>query len=72
MSIRTLLTLTAVALACVACASTEYLISTKEGRMLAAHGKPKLDEATGFYTYEDSAGRKAMIRKEDVIEVLER
>jgi len=72
MIVRTLLALAAVVVACTACSSTEYIISTKEGRMLSAHGKPKYDEATGFYTYEDSEGRKATIRKDDVVEFLER
>jgi hypothetical protein len=62
----------AVAVTSVACSSTQYIISTKEGRMLEAHGKPSLDEKTGVYTYKNSEGKAVVIRKEDVAQILER
>lgn len=55
-----------------ACASTEYVISTTEGMMITTSGKPKLDEKTGMYTYKDSEGREATIKKDDVRQIMER
>lgn len=55
-----------------ACSSTEYIISTTEGMMITASGKPKLDEKTGMYTYKDSEGRAATIKKDDVKQIMER
>ena len=55
-----------------ACSSTEYIISTTEGMMITASGKPKLDEKTGMYTYKDAEGRAATIKKEDVKQIMER
>ena len=55
-----------------ACSTTEYIISTNDGTMITAHGKPKLDEKTGMYTYKDAEGRAATVKKEDVKQILER
>lgn len=56
----------------VACSSPEYLISTNDGTMIPANGKPKLDEKTGMYTYKDAEGRAVTIKKEDVKQIMER
>ncbi|HET7794363.1 MAG TPA: YgdI/YgdR family lipoprotein [Rhizobacter sp.] len=72
MNYRLLTLAAAVALVTVACSSTQYIISTKEGRMLEAHGKPKYDEKTGMYVYEDADGKKATILKSDVVQIMER
>jgi len=66
------LLLVALVMACAACASTEYIMSTKDGKMLQTYGKPKLDEATGMYTYKDQEGRTATISKDDVVQIMER
>lgn len=55
-----------------ACSSTEYLISKKDGTLIEAYGKPKLDDKTGVVTYEDKEGRKATINKADVGQIIER
>jgi len=55
-----------------ACSSSEYIISTTDGTMITAHGKPKLNEETGMYKYEDSEGRDASIKKEQVKQIMER
>ncbi|MCC7488484.1 MAG: YgdI/YgdR family lipoprotein [Gammaproteobacteria bacterium] len=68
---RGLLIVVAVALA-TACASSEYIISTNDGTMITTHGKPKLDEKTGMYSYEDAEGRKATITKDNVKQIMER
>jgi hypothetical protein len=72
MNYRLLTAAAAIALTSVACSSTQYIISTKEGRMLEAHGKPSLDEKTGVYTYKNADGKAVAIRKEDVAQILER
>lgn len=55
-----------------ACSSSEYIISTTDGTMITTSGKPKLDEETGMYKYEDAEGRDGTIRKEDVKQIMER
>lgn len=69
------LTLVSVVVLCltglVAC-SSQYIISTKDGRMLTTDGKPTLDESTGMYIYDDADGRETMIKKDDVVQIIER
>ncbi|MGL4752613.1 MAG: YgdI/YgdR family lipoprotein [Aeromonadaceae bacterium] len=69
------LTLISVVVLCfvglVAC-SSEYIISTKDGRMLVTEGQPKLDDSTGMYIYDDADGRETMIKKDDVVQIMER
>lgn len=60
------------AFALVAACTSEYIMSTNDGMMITARGKPKLDEKTGMYTYKDTEGRKASIKKEDVKQIMER
>jgi len=55
----------------VAC-SSEYILSTKDGRMITTDGRPELDEETGMYLYEDEEGREGMVKKSDVVEIIER
>jgi hypothetical protein len=55
-----------------ACGSTQYIMSTKEGRLIVSDGKPDLDEKTGVYTYKDAEGRKTTIQKADVVQIMER
>ena len=56
----------------VACSSSEYIISTNDGTMITAMGKPKLDEKSGMYTYKDSKGKRGTLKKEDVKQIMER
>ncbi|MFY1017172.1 YgdI/YgdR family lipoprotein, partial [Escherichia coli] len=46
----------------VAC-SSQYIMSTKDGKMITTDSKPKLDESTGMYRYYDTEGREVMIKK---------
>lgn len=62
----------AAALALAACGSTQYIMSTKEGQMIVSSGKPTLDERTGMYTYYDAEGKKGLIAKDAVVQILER
>lgn len=55
-----------------ACGSTQYIMSTREGQMIVSSGKPTLDERTGMYTYYDVEGKKGMIARDAVVQILER
>jgi hypothetical protein len=55
-----------------ACGSTQYIMSTTEGRMIVTDGKPRLDERTGLYTYTDKDGKEGQIRKDDITQIIER
>ena len=55
----------------VAC-SSQYIMSTKDGKMIATGSKPRLDESTGMYRYYDEEGREVMIKKDDVTQIMER
>ncbi|HDX8371232.1 TPA: YgdI/YgdR family lipoprotein [Aeromonas dhakensis] len=59
------------ALALVGC-SSQYIMSTKDGKMITTDSKPKLDESTGMYRYYDTEGREVMIKKDDVTQIMER
>ncbi len=72
MNFLTVSILVAAAVACAACSTTEYVISTKEGHMLQSKGKPELDDKNGMYMFKDTEGRKATIRKDEVVEIIQR
>jgi hypothetical protein len=72
MSARIPWALAVAAIAAAACSSTQYIISTKDGHMVPAYGKPELDAKSGMYTYKDAEGRRATISKDVVVEILER
>ena len=59
------------ALALAGC-SSQYIMSTKDGKMITTDSKPKLDETTGMYRYYDTEGREVMIKKDDVTQIMER
>ena len=52
--------------------SSQYIMSTKDGKMITTESKPKLDESTGMYRYYDYEGREVMIKKDDVTQIMER
>ena len=60
------------AFAALAGCSSDYILSTKSGAMLESSGKPYLNERTGMYEYQTKDGKDAWIRKEEVVEILER
>ena len=59
------------ALGLAAC-SSQYIMSTKDGKMITTDSKPKLDESTGMYRYYEPEGREVMIKQDDVTQILER
>jgi hypothetical protein len=60
------------ALAALAACSSDYVLSTKTGAIIETTNKPYLDESTGMYTYKAKDGKRGAIRKEEVVEILER
>ncbi len=54
------------------CSTTQYIISTNDGTMIQANGKPTLNTKTGMYEYRDSQGRTAAIKQDQVKQILER
>ncbi|MFZ3185116.1 MAG: YgdI/YgdR family lipoprotein [Pseudomonas sp.] len=66
------LILTACCLLSLAGCSSEYIIATTDGQLITTDGKPKLDEDTGMYRFEDSQGRDQQIQKSTVKQILER
>jgi len=55
-----------------ACSTTEYIMSTTEGRLIVSSGRPDLDEKTGTYTYKDANGKEATIPKAAIVQIMER
>ena len=60
------------AVAALAGCSSDYILSTSTGAMLESTGKPYLNERTGMYEYRTKDGKDAWIRKDQVVEILER
>ena len=52
--------------------SSDYILSTSTGAIIESTGKPYLNERTGMYEYRTKDGKDAWIRKEQVVEILER
>ncbi|MBF7730738.1 YgdI/YgdR family lipoprotein [Pseudomonas sp. N040] len=52
--------------------SHEYIISTTDGQLITTSSKPKLDEKTGMYRFEDGEGRDQQVEKTSVKQILER
>lgn len=52
--------------------SSQYIMSTKDGRLITTDSKPKLDESTGMYRYYDAEGREVMVKKDDITQIMER
>ena len=61
-----------VAFAALAACSSPYILSTRTGAMIETSDEPYLDERTGMYKYRTTDGKEASIRKEEVVEILER
>jgi uncharacterized protein YcfL len=66
------LLLTACCLLSLTGCSSEYIIDTTDGQLITTDGKPRLDEDTDMYRFEDSEGRDQQIQKATVKQILER
>lgn len=60
------------ALLLTACGSSQYLMSTNEGKIITSYGKPDLNEDTGMYEYEDVDGKDMSISKDEIVQIIER
>ncbi len=52
--------------------SSDYVMATKDGRMILTDGKPKVDDETGLISYEDQKGNKQQINRDEVSQIIER
>ncbi|MFM5092971.1 YgdI/YgdR family lipoprotein [Aeromonas rivipollensis] len=52
--------------------SSQYIMSTRDGKMITTDSKPKLDEDTSMYRYYDEEGREMLINKDDITQIMER
>lgn len=43
--------------------SSDYVMATKDGRMILTDGKPTVDDDTGLISYEDQQGNKMQINQ---------
>ncbi|MGG5836809.1 MULTISPECIES: YgdI/YgdR family lipoprotein [Enterobacteriaceae] len=59
------------ALTITAC-SHDYVISTPDGHMMTAHGKPVKDKDTGLISYRDADGNIHQLHQSDVKEISEK
>ena len=61
-----------VAFTALAACSSPYIMSTRTGAMIETSNEPYLDERAGMYKYRTRDGKEGSIRKEEVVEILER
>ncbi len=52
--------------------SSDYVMATKDGRMILTDGKPTVDDDTGLISYEDQQGNKMQINRDDVSQIIKR
>lgn len=52
--------------------STEYIIMTTDDQLITTGDKPKLDEKTGMYHFEDTEGREQQLDKSMIKQMFER
>ncbi|MEG7493340.1 YgdI/YgdR family lipoprotein [Enterobacter hormaechei] len=65
--------ISAVGLACaVSGCSSDYVMSTKDGRMILTDGKPEVDDDTCLVSYRDREGNQMQINRDEVSQIIER
>ncbi|MCV2533529.1 YgdI/YgdR family lipoprotein [Enterobacter wuhouensis] len=52
--------------------SSDYVMSTKDGRMILTDGKPEVDDDTGLVSYRDREGNNMQINRDEVSQIIER
>ena len=52
--------------------SSNYVMATKDGRMILTEGKPMVDEDTGLISYHDTAGNEVQIDRKDISQIIKR
>jgi len=49
------------------CGSESWRITLKDGRSLTALAEPEFQRKTGYYRYENEAGRDALVQAREVL-----
>ena len=57
---------------CCSGCSSDYVMATKDGRMILTDGKPEIDDDTGLVSYHDQQGNAMQINRDDVSQIIER
>lgn len=70
-AMKPLMTFLVCVLALAGCCS-QYIMSTRDGKMITTDSKPRLDDSTGMYRYYDEEGREMHINKDDITQIIER
>ncbi|WP_312241575.1 YgdI/YgdR family lipoprotein [Pantoea sp.] len=52
--------------------SSDYVMATKDGRMIMTEGKPTIDPETGLVQYTDRSGHVMQINGDEVSTMIER
>ncbi|ORM66450.1 YgdI/YgdR family lipoprotein [Pantoea rodasii] len=52
--------------------SSDYVMATKDGRMIKTDGKPSIDKETGLVQYTDNQGHVMQINGDEVSTIIER
>lgn len=52
--------------------SSDYVMSTKDVRMILTDGKPEVDDDTGLVSYRDREGNQMQINRDEVSQIIER
>lgn len=52
--------------------SSDYVMATKEGKMIMTEGKPEIDSDTGLVKYTDRSGHELQINGDEVSSIVER
>lgn len=52
--------------------SSDYVMATKDGRMIMTEGKPAIDKETGLVQYTDQSGHDMQINGDEVSTIIER
>ncbi|ADO10667.1 MULTISPECIES: YgdI/YgdR family lipoprotein [Pantoea] len=52
--------------------SSDYVMATKDGRMIMTEGKPSIDKETGLVQYTDQTGHEVQINSDEVSTIIER
>ncbi|ORM52563.1 DUF903 domain-containing protein [Pantoea conspicua] len=52
--------------------SSDYVMATKDGRMIMTEGKPTIDKETGLVEYTDQSGHAVQINGDEVSTIIER
>lgn len=52
--------------------SNDYVMATRDGKMIMTQGKPEIDKDTGLVKYTDKSGHELQINGDDVSSIVER